>query len=96
MAIEEVMHRLIPFPVELFKGIGVPPILIELPAIQPSDFSKEITHILKDQVEVKDDKSGAWQHQSKNELDKGYLLAHLNPWLNELSMQHVDDYEKSP
>lgn len=65
VAIEKYMDWFIPFPIELLIGIWVPPILIKLSAIKSRNLCKEVTHILKDQEEGKDNKGCSWEHESK-------------------------------
>lgn len=64
VSVQEEMHWLVPFPVELLEGEGVPPVLVELPEVQPCHFCKEIAHILKDQVEAEDDEGCTGEHET--------------------------------
>ena len=73
MSIEKIVNWFVPFPVELLKSERIPPILIELPVIQPCHFSKEITHIFEDEVETEDDEGSAWNHQSQHKFNYGYF-----------------------
>jgi hypothetical protein len=66
MSVEEIVHRFVPKPVELFKGGTVPPFVIELSICIQSDFSKDVGNILKYNIEEKNEQNSNRKHASHN------------------------------
>ncbi len=59
VAVEEEVDGLVPLAVELLEGVGVPPVLVELPEVQPRHLGEEVAHVFEDQVEAEDDEGRA-------------------------------------
>lgn len=47
MPIKKQMHRFVPFAIELFIGMRVPPILVKLTTVQSTQLCEKVAHILE-------------------------------------------------
>lgn len=63
MSIQEIVNRLIPFSIELLKCLRVPPIFIELTAIQHGNLCEKVAVILEYKVKCKDNESCTGKHK---------------------------------
>lgn len=54
MAVEKHMDGLVPFPVELFVGVTIPPVFVKLAVVEFAQFCKEVAHLLENYLENED------------------------------------------
>lgn len=79
MFIQEKVHGLIPFSIELLIGCRIPPILIEFPVGELGNFRKNIRNWLKHDVKHQDQQESAGEHASKNQLHMPIFM----PWFDD-------------
>jgi hypothetical protein len=48
MPIQKKMNWLIPFAIEFFESVAIPPVLVKLSIIQLAEFSEEVAHGFED------------------------------------------------
>lgn len=79
MPVEEAMHGFIPQPIELLKGGGVPPILIELPICKLGELPKDIGDTLKDNIEQEQLQNQERHQTPQQQLEEANPRPQLNP-----------------